>query len=381
MSPTARGGAMLRALVISALAMLVVAVGSASSAPAGEPVNGRIVFATNDGMASVNPDGSGAWGLRFTRIGRGTPAWSPDGAAIAFTEAGGQGIFLMDPDGTAVRPLVQVPGATNPAWSPDGTTIAFDDGFRLYTVNRDGTGVAAVAEGASPTWSPDGKRIAYAASGDIHVLELASRLTSRLTVWPGYDDQPAWSPSGSSIVFVSDREGAVALYSMAPDGSGQTRVTRGPTYDTEPAWSPDGAEITFVRNGQVWLARSDGSDARQLIHGSDILYGGSWSASPAWQPLPNMPAECTLAGTFANDLLVGSEDPDVICGGAGADTVLGMGGDDLLRGGDGDDWIAGGSGDDAMLGEGGADRLDARDGEGDTVDGNEGPDIAVVDAR
>jgi dipeptidyl aminopeptidase/acylaminoacyl peptidase len=365
---------------LSLVLLLTAAVVVADNAPiaaqvAAPAANGRIVFATDDGMASINPDGSGPWGLRFTRIGRGAPAWSPDGSEIAFTEPGGQGIYVTNPDGTALRPLVRLPGANNPAWSPDGKSIAFDDGVRLYTARADGTAVSPVVEGVSPTWSPDGNRIAYSASGDVYVVDRASGVATRITANPASEDSPAWSPSGDSILYVSDQSGAPALFTMQPDGARQTRVTVGPFTDGEPAWSPDGTQIAFVRNGQVWVARSDGSEARRLVSGN------AWSMSPAWQPLLGTPGECTLSGTMANDLLVGTEGADVICGGDGDDTVVGLGGNDLLRGGDGADWIAGGTGSDVLLGGGGDDRIDARDGDPDQIDGGTGRDAAVVDRR
>lgn len=339
--------------------------------------NGRIVFATDDGMASINPDGSGAWGLRFTRIGRGAPAWAPDGSAIAFTEENVYGIFVSDPDGTAVRALVQFVGAANPAWAPDGQTVAFDDGSRVYTVGVDGTGVSAVVQGTHPTWSPDGRSVAYAdLAGDISVIDLGTGVPTRITDYPGFDGSPAWSPSGDSIAYVTDRDGTDALYTMRPDGTRQTRITVGPYADHEPAWSPDGTQLAFVRgDAQVWIVSSDGSAARRLV------YGNRWSASPAWQPLPNPPVGCSLAGTSANDLLVGGEGRDVICGGDGDDTLLGLGGIDVLLGGTGDDWIAGGLDGDVMLAGAGADRIDARDGGGDNVDGGDGRDAAVLDRR
>jgi sugar lactone lactonase YvrE len=334
--------------------------------------NGRIVFATDDGMASMNSDGSGQWGLRFTRIGEGAPAWSPDGSAIAFTDTrnGPQEIYAMDPDGTNVRQLTQVPFAADPSWSPDGKRIAFDDGSKLYAMSADGGAVVPLADGAHPAWSPDGATIAYDAydakgSEGIYSLDLASGRTTRLTTAPYSAEAPSWSPDGKRIAFDDGFE----VYAMNGDGSGVAPLADG----SQPAWSPDGAQIAFVRNGQVWTMRADGTGARQLTGGN------YWSGSPAWQPLLPAPAGCTLWGTEANDLLVGTESDDVICGLGGDDTLVGLGGKDILYGGSGNDWLAGGLGVDALFGGPGDDRLDARDGYGDTVSGGPGLDTALLD--
>src|SRR5207302_2193555 len=58
-------------------------------------------------------------------------------------------------------------------------------------------------------------------------------------------DLPALKANGK-IAFVSDRDGNFEIYVMDADGSNQTRLTNNPAHDGEPAWSPDGAKIVFV---------------------------------------------------------------------------------------------------------------------------------------
>jgi dipeptidyl aminopeptidase/acylaminoacyl peptidase len=167
--------------LLAGVAAVVVSATPAPAAEAGSPANGRIVFATVDGIASMNPDGSGQWGLRFTRIGQGAPDWAPDGATIALTgpDATGQSIYTMNPDGTDVRRVLTRPYLANPSWSLDGNQFAFDDGAQVSVANADGTNVRELVSGMSPSWSPDGKSIAYVSwgadgSSDVSTLELAS---------------------------------------------------------------------------------------------------------------------------------------------------------------------------------------------------------------
>jgi TolB protein len=59
-----------------------------------------------------------------------------------------------------------------------------------------------------------------------------------LTRNPGHDSDPAWSPDGRKIAFVTKRDGNFEVYVMDADGSGQRNLTRNPAPDRSPVWSP-----------------------------------------------------------------------------------------------------------------------------------------------
>lgn len=88
------------------------------------------------------------------------PSWSPDGSQIAFVrqdetvEKGG--IYLVDPDYSGLRQLIQENDARAPTWSPDGTKLLYQVGFgseaRIYQIDQDGKNKKELTKGTSPTW-------------------------------------------------------------------------------------------------------------------------------------------------------------------------------------------------------------------------------------
>jgi len=57
--------------------------------------------------------------------------------------------------------------------------------------------------------------------------------------------EPAFSPDGSRIAFVSTRDGNAEIYVMDPDGTNATRLTNDAQADGRPAFTPDGQAVVF----------------------------------------------------------------------------------------------------------------------------------------
>jgi Tol biopolymer transport system component len=112
----------------------------------------------------MSADGSGARRLVTKRVGSWPAVWSPDSTTLAFSGVEGPagGIFTVARDGTGLTRIVDRPGASSPAWSPDGLRLAFrvmpDD--QLYVVDRDGTDLRPLGVFASKDstvlWMGDG---------------------------------------------------------------------------------------------------------------------------------------------------------------------------------------------------------------------------------
>lgn len=116
---------------------------------------------------------------------------------------------------------------------------------------------------------------------DVFTVEPDGSGLLNLTSHAAEDVDPVWSPDGTRIAFVSDRDGLPAVYVMNADGTGVVRITDGP--DRFPAWSPDGLRIAFSRFGEdtfdfdIWVANADGSAPVNLTNSARDDVEPSWS--------------------------------------------------------------------------------------------------------
>ncbi len=195
-------------------------------------------------------------------------------------------------------------GQSSAPTAPATGKIAFislrDGNSEIYVMNADGSGVTRLSSNSAsePAWSPDGSRIAFISARDtgdvrrpdgaappteIYVMNADGSGATRLTDHPAADGSVAWSPDGSRIAFNSDRDGNDEIYVMNSDGSGVTRLTYNPGYDFLSAWSPDGSRIAFVSgrdgNDEIYVMNADGSDQTNLTNNpaDDGLDGFAWS--------------------------------------------------------------------------------------------------------
>ena len=184
-------------------------------------------------------------------------------------------IFVMRPDGSGVRNVTRGRSRCDdvgPAWSPDGRVIAFRGCGGINVIQADGTGLkSGIARGESPDWSPSGRRIAFSRyrGGGISVVGRNGTGRRKLTAG-NEDDFPNWSPDGGRIAFARHWK---EVWVMNADGTGKRLLAgRGAS---EPAWSPNGRKIVFNRNDGLYLMDSDGSGQLSLDAGG---------YSPVWSP-------------------------------------------------------------------------------------------------
>jgi TolB protein len=184
------------------------------------------------------------------------PAWSPDGAAIAFVSDRGRHVldypdpvlWLYQPEGARFRALSQANplagGDTDATWSPAGDALLYTS--YLYELvsgpipklsarltycdpqpkRRCDIFLSPPAErNFQPAWSPDGKWVAFVrgtgAGDDLYVMPAPAREdlrgtppfpTARATLLvSGMVGQPAWSPDGNWLAYLAVNRGGVDL--------------------------------------------------------------------------------------------------------------------------------------------------------------------------
>ena len=165
-------------------------------------------------------------------------SFSPDGRffAIAAKRKDRDDLVILDVKrGREERRIkINLSGVQTPRWSPDGQQLVFtgfDGGFTdLFIVNRDGTGLRRLTNdkyaNMHPSWSPDGKSIAYVTDqgsgtdfetlkfGNLRIAlyHLDAGTIELLGNMEGKNIDPAWSPDGRSLAFVSDRTGISNIF-------------------------------------------------------------------------------------------------------------------------------------------------------------------------
>ena len=216
------------------------------------------------------------------------PAWSPDGTHVAYAHAelSLQGIWLVDTTGTNAHQIL-AGDWVDVDWSPDGTQLAVA-GNGIHVANASGGGIRQLTtEGNLPRWSPVANRIAFQTTdtSGVRSIGIVSPDGSGLRSLAPPDteswSEPDWSPDGSRLVHVRrlGRNGQTDLFVMDTTGGAVVRLATDGSDDFGPAWSPDGQWIawsigTFSPANELWIMKSDGTEARMLTYGGD----------PSWSP-------------------------------------------------------------------------------------------------
>jgi len=302
-------------------------------------------------VQTIGADGSG----RITLAGKGriwaTPfdsgSWSPDGSIFAFTGAPrkkdgeeSNRIYLARADGGALKAVPHTRGASEPVFSPDGHTVAFsqtrlefDIDFEHPERSRDyfatTTWIVDLASGRlrrltpwrnglrveATSFSPDGRTLlAEREKGEGEELVSLDVASGRMTLFARDARDAAYSPDGSRIALVSDRDGVVVdgadgpiplgeLYVVAADGSRWQRLTRNRTREEEaPSWDPSGQRLAYAQStgpgtigfgftNVVMQVNADGTCPTRLVGVPRAELRSDFALyAPTWRPGPGREA-------------------------------------------------------------------------------------------
>ncbi|MCZ6670217.1 MAG: amidohydrolase family protein, partial [Acidobacteria bacterium] len=206
---------------------------------------------------------------RFTRDLLPEYAFTPDGKAILVSYGG---------------KIQRVDIATGNARTiPFTANVEQDLGPKLLFPLRVEEGPVRVRLLQGATASPGGNRLAFSALTHIYAMKIPAGIPRRLTGGNAREFQPAWSPDGKWLAYVTWSNGSGQIWKVRADGRGRPRqLSRAPAFYTDPVWSPDGARIVALRGsaherlyrpfdfGQtpgmdlIWIP-ADGGDANLIV--------------------------------------------------------------------------------------------------------------------
>jgi dipeptidyl aminopeptidase/acylaminoacyl peptidase len=256
----------------------------------------------------INIDGTGERKVEgFVRQPK-SPTWSPDGRQLVInmqhegTLSSTWTCFVNGkvesnlPNPITGAPCMQVPA--DPHW-----------GLRLINL-ADGTfrDLPRATYSFSPTWDPvNSNLVVFHGDHGLMVVDLAQN-----TVYPLTTDvdqrSPTFSPDGTKLALCYQQDDHWEVHVVNADGSGEVRLTETPSTvianqliqgkqpvqwnNAAPAWSPDGSRIAFItdRNGpwEIWVMNANGTDQHPLItaamlKGLSIQYHGVDERVISWR--------------------------------------------------------------------------------------------------
>jgi len=168
-----------------------------------------------------------------------------------------------------------------------------------------------------PVLNPNQDSLAFASNRggqwDLHTLDLNRGKMTQVTDTSDYEAAPSWSPDGLWVAYEGYFDNNLEIFIQPVDGNQDPiQLTRHTAADYQPAWSPSGREIAFVstRGGknQIWLANLDESGEDRFINLSG--YSETTASHPAWSPDGRYLAWAAVTNDGLHNIYVwDSEDP------------------------------------------------------------------------
>ena len=308
---------LLSAFVVTALLMAPLAAApKPPSPPPPAPADPAIAF-WSAGLKVMNADGGA---VKTVYSGGWSPTWAPDRSAIGFLDGASVGspLELWRIDVSVTNGVVQGTNprllyanvahlnASTPAWSPTGTVIAFTeadtDPWTGYTLPRLLRTIPAVggapttlyttygeSQVLDPTWNPAGTKIAWVeywvdiygidSSWSIMVLDLTTGTVRTAFEWVSYSLADLdWSRTQDKIAF-SAKGGIYTVDVSLPNPIPQLVVGGA----SQPTWQPDDGKIAFQssgRRGPGKVVKSTNIWTYDFSDGKEALLGPGYA--PDW---------------------------------------------------------------------------------------------------
>jgi len=269
---------------------------------------GKVAFVRiGDGIYTINIDGSDEQRVHEGSEFVTSPKWSPDGKWIVFSRLLGE-YKCWDTEFfgcITLRQLSQNFPGVPPQILQKNILSEYDrvelPNYGLSRVNASGgdyRDLPALDSATAPDWNEDG--IVYQSKAGIEVTQDKPDGKTRAVLQENWDWDPDWAPNGGPIVYQSKEGPKWEIFAINPDGSGQVALTRPATTlvdempsNVAPAFSPDGTQIVFLSNRQddneagawrLWVMNADGSNQRPLPLDVEIDYAFGGEQVASWGP-------------------------------------------------------------------------------------------------
>ena len=263
--------------------------------------SGALVYVPGTGLPVSGAGGGLAW---LDRQGNSTPAvpeWrvfayprlSPDDSKVAASLSGEDiaDTWIWDFAGGFDTRLTEGGGGIAPAWTPDGASVAFmtmmSGRLDLYARPVDLSSqaellVTSAGAKSSVGWTPDGQTLIYhevdGNQRDLWTMPLDGDPRPFL-VTDFNERAPRLSPDGQWLAYVSDQAGEDRVY-VRPFPSGDYVITISAGPGTEPVWGHDGEEL-FYRDGEQMFAVAISTDPAFRPGRPTLLFEASFAPDPS----------------------------------------------------------------------------------------------------
>ncbi|TAJ83817.1 MAG: Tol-Pal system protein TolB [Gallionellaceae bacterium] len=203
-------------------------------------------------------------------------------------------LVIADSDGYGEQTLLALnQPIMSPAWSPDGNALAyvsFEQGrafvYAQSLLTQKRVLLAAFpGSNSAPAWSPDGQQLAlvltHEGTSQIYLVRSDGSNLRRISFSDTIDTEPTFSPDGRYLLFTSDRGGSAQIYRMPVSGGSAERLTFEGSNNFSPRFSPDGKSFVFAHfNGGIFYIAVQDFETKQI----QILTPGGWEKKPSFSP-------------------------------------------------------------------------------------------------
>lgn len=160
--------------------------------------------------------------------------WAPDDRSL-----------ILSRDGRLARMAIDDGRVTD---IPFEAPVSLGLGPKTRVAIPEETGPVRVRISQTPRRSPDGRTVAFTALGGLYVQPVSGGRPRRIAAAGDAVFQPAWSPDGRTLAYVTwtAREGG-SVWTIPAKGGEPRRLTTAPGFYTEPLFSHDGGTVAVLR--------------------------------------------------------------------------------------------------------------------------------------